>query len=382
MLKIETIRQLDELETIGEDWAKLRSNSQFECYSHPQYVSAIERDASVLAPLVIIVKKNDQVTAILPFAVFSIPKRFTIGEIRLFSITHRVLHRVGFMVGELSDSQSEHLIRHLEDHYDFDAINFYELPADHPIAVAAPREVRKFKLGPSTRDSFPHWLTDFPDSFESYLAGFKSKSRNSLKRKLTKFRKAHDLKLEAITEKEQIPRFLEVGEAISRQTYQWDLGVRLINDANTLSDFTVNADQGELRCYLLYADDRPVAFIRGTLVNHIFFYGTPGFLREYAKWSAGNVMMMLVFQDLIESTECRCFDFGMGGDYSGYKAQFGTRNYDAILLDIYPCKTLRSNFIYYADWMFWYLKRFLRRVISPESKVKIKGMLRKLGLFK
>jgi CelD/BcsL family acetyltransferase involved in cellulose biosynthesis len=382
MLKFETISRLDQLEAVREDWARLRSNNHFECYSHPQYVAAVGQDPSVLAPLVVIVKENDRVKAILPFAVFSIPKRFKVGEIRLLSIMHRVLHRVGFMVGELSEAQSADLIRHMEENYDFDAINFYELPADHPISVTAPREVKKFKLGPSVRDSFPHWLTDFPDSFESYLADFKSKTRNSLKRKLAKFRKAYDLRLEIVTDREQIPRFLEVGEAISRQTYQWDLGVRLINDKKTLFDFTTNAEQGELRCYLLYADDRPVAFMRGTLVNHTFFYGTPGFLREYAKWSAGSVMLMLVFQDLIENSECRCFDFGMGGDYSGYKAQFGNRNYDAVLLDLYSCKTLKSNFIYYADWIFWYLKRFLRKVISPESKVKIKGLLRKLGLMK
>ena len=188
--------------------------------------------------------------------------------------------------------------------------------------------------------------------------------------------------LKKYTEPDQVKEFLSIGQPISEQTYQWDLGVRLLNDRSTVNRYHLLARQGELCCYVMFADDTPVAFIRGQIINGIFHYGSPGFLTSYSRWSPGNVMLLMVIRDLIENTECRRFDFGMGGDFTGYKSMFGNRYYEAATVEIYPCRTIKSRLLYYADWSFWGIKRFLRAVISPGTKTRVKKVLRKSGLMK
>jgi CelD/BcsL family acetyltransferase involved in cellulose biosynthesis len=49
---------------------------------------------------------------------------------------------------------------------------------------------------------------------------------------------------------------------------------------------------------------------------------TSGYDPRYEKDSPGTSLMLWMIRDLIENTDCRVFDFGMGGNY-GYKARFG-----------------------------------------------------------
>ena len=99
----------------------------------------------------------------------------------------------------------------------------------------------------------------------------------------------NELKCELIVvqKPEQVDAFLRDGEAISRMTYQWNVGQRLNDDDATRSHYKKRAAAGQLRCYLVVVEGKPVAFGRGFLVDGIYKYDTPGFDPQYGKYSGG-----------------------------------------------------------------------------------------------
>jgi CelD/BcsL family acetyltransferase involved in cellulose biosynthesis len=360
----------------------LRASSEFETLSIDQYVNAVSIDERVLSPLVIVLREDGKVKAILPFAVYLKPKKFVIGELRLFSIPHKVLHAICAMIGDLDLTQARLVARELAKGKLYDAINLYEVPTDHTLFKVVQEKSLDLKVSSAVHDVFPHWIVDFPESFDAYLAVFKSKRRKAFRRNIRQFQEAHEVVFEKLTESREINRFLETGESISRQTYQWDLGTRLVNNAQSRRTLEICARQNELYCYLLHADGVAIAFAWGHLINNVFHYETPGFLREYSRWSPGTIILLKIFEDLIENTTCRHFDFGMGGDFTGYKSQFGNNYYNASVVEFYPCKTFKSWLLYLLDRLFGLVKRVLRRLVSPQLKSRVKQILRKFSILK
>jgi len=382
MTSVKNYHSLNEIELLRDSWQKLREASGFKTLSIDQYLDAISNDEQILSPLVMVLRESEQVTVILPFAVFRKPKKFVIGELRLFSIAHQVLQSVSATIGDLDISQARIVAQELSKGRLYDSINLYEIPVDHSLFIAVQDEALGLKTSSAIHDVFPHWVIDFPESFDAYLAGFRSKRRKAMRRNIRQFEEAHEVVFEKMTGSKDISRYLKIGESISRQTYQWGLGTQLVNNVRSGRKFEISAQQNELFCYLLYADGVAIAFAWGQLINNIFHYETPGFLREYSRWSPGTIMLVKIIEDLLENTDCHCFDFGMGGDFTGYKAHFGNRYYDAAIVEFYPCKTLKSRLLYFLDRLFWSFKRVLRRLISPELKSRVKQLLRRIGILK
>src|SRR5205814_9563948 len=150
-------------------------------------------------------------------------------------------------------------------------------------------------ISPSWMDRI-RWLIDLLERFDNYIGSLRSKSRQIIRQSLRKFNAGEGCSFSVISEEHQIDEFLSIGEAISRNTYQWSVGQRLQNDSATRDEYVRLARSGKLRCYLLRIEGKPCAFARGSLVGGIYNYETPGFLTEYAKWSPGTVLLMLVIK--------------------------------------------------------------------------------------
>ncbi len=63
-----------------------------------------------------------------------------------------------------------------------------------------------------------------------------------------------------------------------------------------------------------------------------------GYDPESQKASPGIVILMWAIRDLIENTECKIFDFGSGGDESGYKS-----HYSNVLINCAPLELGRRS---------------------------------------
>jgi hypothetical protein len=158
----------------------------------------------------------------------------------------------------------------------------------------------------------------FPDNGDDYWSRFSSRSR---RRSRTQVRRLGETRLERVTDVAQVPEFLAHAHQISRQTWQTHrLGLRIQNNASERALFSLMAEQGALRSYLLFREATPIAFAVGTQFNGQFQFEEIGYDRSIAKLSPGFVMLLKIMEDLLQHDPPEMFDFG-GGD-ADYKRRF------------------------------------------------------------
>jgi hypothetical protein len=95
-------------------------------------------------------------------------------------------------------------------------------------------------------------------------------------------------------------------------TWQYYLGLGLVDNAYTRATFGFLADRGWLRIYVLYVGDRPCAFLVGQRYNNSFYCQYAGYHPNYARFSVGSLLTGRAFEDLATAGVQRV-DLGEGG---------------------------------------------------------------------
>ena len=270
---------------------------------------------------------TDERAPVLPFLIGDHRHRFTFAERRLGSLPVRGLSLVNAWLAEYqTEAEVAAALHYVLMTGRCDALRIGEIPQESLLRRALGKLAWPARSVALARKDSMRWAIDLPDSYETYLSGLSASTRQSQRRKMRKLGREHAVDLEIVTTTAQVPRFLAEGEKISRMTYQWNVGQRLIDDAVTRETFTRLAKEGRLRCYLMSLDGVPRAFMRGQIDGEIYVYDTPGFDPAYGRTSIGTVLLLRAIEDLIENTGARVFDFGTGGDATGYKSSFGNRS--------------------------------------------------------
>lgn len=361
---IRFIDQLSDLPPVEDAFDRLARDSQIfvplfrdvldeVAQSGREFCFAVVRDptdAGVPAGMAMIVRSSHR-------------SRFAVGERQITETLDEAwsIYR-NAVVGRIEAGQWQRIFAELMRRAGNPQIVLGEIAVDTPLEQAARSSA--FPLLPVRKDDRPsiHWLIDLPESFDAYLALLRSSTRQSLRRKINKFERDPANRLEVLTRPDQVDGFLQMGEPISRQTYQWNVGQRLENIPAIRDRFHALAAQGRLRCYLLFHHDQPIAFLYGEISGDTFLYHTPGYLPEFSDLSPGLVLLAHTLRDLIEQTDCRLFDFGEGGDHAGYKSRFGTRFLECRNLALANMKTS-------GGIRFWSLSQVFRLVKSAGRAV-------------
>ncbi len=365
---------------LQENWIASQEGAAYFRCSHLNYMDT-ETGRTGEGKRVAVLKTKSGPDLTLPFTIGPYRHNFVIGERRLGSLGAVGLWLANpWMADGHAPKDIAKLLAHVIANESVDIIALGEIPQQSSLRAALdelPSSARKMRLG---RKEDLHWMIDLPDSFEDYLSGLSASTRQSAKRKVRKLQKDFDVQFETIHDAASVDRFLEEGEKISRRTYQWNVGQRLCNDAETRASFMALAEQGRLRCYLLSLDGTPRAFLRGTVEGNLYNYETPGFDPEFAKHSIGTVILLMAIEELIGNTACRVFDFGSGGDETGYKSTFGNRSITCNSYYVVNARRPRALMILYGQTLLTSVKN-LAALIIPEGdfRNKIKRLLRKYG---
>ena len=317
----------------------------------------------------------------LPFRVGRHWHRFTLGERCLATLAVRSLALANpwLAEGHPAGKIAELLVQGLQEER-ADLIEIGEIPEESSLQAALEELVwpaRKLRLG---RKKSLRWLIDLPDSFDAFFARLSRKDRKNLGWKMRKLAKEFEVQIEVFKDADSIERFLEEGERISRRTYQWSVGQQLVNDHATRERYRALAEEGRLRCYLLYLDGTARAFARGSVQGDIFLEDTPGYDPDFAKYSIGTVLMMEALKDLIGTSSCRVFDFGTGGDATGFKSRFGTRHILCNSYYVVNMRRPRAVVIFLGHRLLSFLKNLGSAVIAEGPfRDKLKRRIRKYG---
>ncbi len=162
-------------------------------------------------------------------------------------------------------------------------------------------------------------------TFEEYLAGFSSKSRSTLQRKLRKFENAEGAAVDWSTYRAAVDvgTFLAAALPLSRRTYQH----RLLNSGlPDSSEFGAHleglASSGLFRGWILRLKGEPIAYICAMGTGKTLLYDYVGFDAFHGALSPGTVLQYLVLEQLHQEGEIDHFDFTEGE--GPHKEFFGT----------------------------------------------------------
>ncbi|HSK15154.1 MAG TPA: GNAT family N-acetyltransferase [Gaiellaceae bacterium] len=168
-----------------------------------------------------------------------------------------------------------------------------------------------------------HWRSELPATKDEFLARRSKRRRESVRRYARRLEKAYGdrLRVELVRTRAGLERLLADSLEVHRKTYQAALHVGLSADGVHRRLAELAADRGWFRGYLLYVDDRPVAFWHGNAYRGTFGIGATGFDPAFAQDRPGTYLFMCMVEDLCADDAVRALDFGIGD--AEYKQHFG-----------------------------------------------------------
>lgn len=162
-------------------------------------------------------------------------------------------------------------------------------------------------------------------TFEDYLAGFSSKSRSTLQRKVRKFENAEGAAIDWSTYRAagDVEAFLGAALPLSRRTYQHRL---LKSGLPESSEFAAHlrglASSALFRGWILRFKGEPIAYICAMGTGRTLLYDYVGFDSAHGALSPGTVLQFLVLEQLHAEGDIDHFDFTEGE--GPHKEFFGT----------------------------------------------------------
>jgi CelD/BcsL family acetyltransferase involved in cellulose biosynthesis len=85
-------------------------------------------------------------------------------------------------------------------------------------------------------------------------------------------------------------------------------------------------ERGWFRAYVLYVDERPIAFWQGYVYDRTFFIGSPGYDPEFSDHRPGGSLLVQVIEDLCADEGIDVLDYG--SMYADYKRRFGSSSWE------------------------------------------------------
>ncbi|MBD59605.1 MAG: GNAT family N-acetyltransferase [Citromicrobium sp.] len=243
---------------------------------------------------------------------------FTIGARRLFAV-ERMLEPIAFSLEQALAGT----VPNVPDAGSADGLRVLSAPVRMAGDIAArfPAHVM------GARETFRRHYIAMDGTFEDYLARFSGKTRSTLKRKAKKFAKADggELDVRAYTTQDEVARFLSLALPLSEKTYQARLLDAGLPDSDTArATMLEDADAGNMRCFLLFLDREPVAYLSLPVHGQTLVYAHLGYDPAHAALSPGTVLQMEALRMLFAEDRFRFFDFTEGD--GAHKALFGTHS--------------------------------------------------------
>lgn len=205
------------------------------------------------------------------------------------------------------------------------------LPGDHQtplwiLAHPAKDTLPAVELGRAciryVRTRYSRHYVELGTTFDQYLKGLGRKKRCELRRKMRKFARPDSVSFREYRSPEEIRSFYGPSLMVSRLSFQKRLGHGLPENPEFLTHLMQLAENGAVRAYLLFCDERPAAFML-CYANGGWLTGERcGYDPSLAHLSPGSALIGYILERLFAEQAFRMFDFGPGD--SDYKAFFAT----------------------------------------------------------
>jgi CelD/BcsL family acetyltransferase involved in cellulose biosynthesis len=171
------------------------------------------------------------------------------------------------------------------------------------------------------------YYIDMRQSFEEYKSKFSSKTRSTLNRKVKKYAEhcGGNISWKIYKSAGEMPEFFRYARTVSEITYQEKLlDAGLPDSEEFLDEMEQLAQQGHVRGFILFHEDKPVSYLYCPVSNGVLIYAFLGYDPGYMNYSVGTVLQWLALEHLFEERLFRFFDFTEG--QSEHKKLFATHS--------------------------------------------------------
>lgn len=262
------------------------------------------------------------------------PLRFQIGARTLFSVRRRLV-RIGLSLDEALGGTRPALPPLAPD---ADGYLVTSLPAAREAELLAGCA----GLVGRVRQRYARRYAELGTDFDAYLAGFSAKSRSTLRRKLRRFAELSGgtIDLRGYRSPAEIEEFHALARDLSRKTYQERLlDAGLPEGEEALAAMRALAARDAVRAWLLFLEDKPVAYLYAPAEGSTLIYAHLGYDPAVASHSPGTVLQLEAMRELIAEGRFRRFDFTEGDGQ--HKRQFATGAVECV--DLLLLKPSLSN---------------------------------------
>lgn len=170
-----------------------------------------------------------------------------------------------------------------------------------------------------------HFFTDLRGGPEQAFKGMSSKTRSTVLRKVRSYREfcGGEIRWAIYKTPEEMAVFHGLARQVARKTYQERLFDAGLPDTREFSNQTMElARRNSVRAFLLFHNEKPVAYLYTPAVDGFLVYDFLGYDPEYADRSPGTVLQYLALEWLYAEQTFPFYYWGFG--FSQTKKIFST----------------------------------------------------------
>lgn len=324
------------IEALCSDLARSPLAERVDLFHDPRWVTALANDRDKRARIYVR-REQDRLVGLATFLVHPSAIRLALGELTIFS---RRVHRLNAFAAPLAHGESRQaeiaslaeLLAHIRADLTRDEVIFLE---------SVPEGTAMFELigkATSLRGGFHalqngklyrHRFATITGSFEAYLSQLGARTRADLRTNRKRFI-AH-VRQKYVTRcfrsESEVSEFLAVAMELSSKTYQYRLLGSGLRDREALHHCYLAAScLGWFRSYVLYADEKAIAFQVGYVFHGRFHAQEIGYDPEWARHHVGIFLHSEIISDLAASNDAVSeFDFGNGDNLHKERLSTGSR---------------------------------------------------------
>jgi len=329
---VEIIRTFEGIEKIRPIWRVTQGLSPCAVANADidRYLSVLKTAEQECRPLILILWKDEQ------------PKAMVVGRMEKRVVPWRVGYKTifkphlwcmtviyGGVLGMPDEQVSARLVRELMrllQRRESDLIFFNHLPVDSPFY----RQVRRIP-NILCRNHFPviepHWRMIIPKSMEEFYAKRSKKHRKHLRQYQNKLHKkySNQIRIHTFCKPEEVTQAIKNASAISKNTYQFAMGVGFADSPCRRTLLQTAAAKGWFRGHILYLNEQPVAYRFALKYGRVYYADGTGYDPRYKDLRVGTFLFIKVLEQLCQDQTVDYYDFGFGD--ASYKESYSNESW-------------------------------------------------------
>lgn len=326
--EITVARTRSELDDLRDEWLMLPNDS---ITAHPDYFRAVlDSVEHVTGPFVVALRNGGGVEALLVCRAETISLPCKIGYRTVWAPKVRSLTVVyQGALGNVDDENARTLLGVLREALragEADVLRFPHVEVGHPLLRAVSASSGVLQSQHFVQRTIC-WERTLEGSLDEFLGSLSKSTRQGVVRYQRKLERDFEgrLAIRTFAEPGDFDDFYRDSEIVAKKAWQSGLGVGLGSDAGQRFRVRYGMERGWFRGFVLYVDDKPIAFCHGEGFAGRFRYGIPGYDPEYADYRVGTYVLMKMIEHLCDDETMSVLDFGWGD--AEYKRRYGDRQW-------------------------------------------------------